>query len=288
MTGLLALFGGQEHTHGCEPIDRRLLAEARRQRPVVTVVLAATTPRRRAFKIKEARTYWHALGAKVRFAMNGGPQETERALEALDDPDIVVLTGGHPWLLHARLDASPVRERITRLWRDGVAISGSSAGAIALCEWRQHLQPPRPFRLVRAAFGWLEGCAAAPHYDRYGLNRWVDQVSRRHPRLQILGLTDRTALVGRGRDFTVYGERSVSIVEGRSVAVFPRGAALQLAAPSPLVLRHDGVQARVRGDRPVAPRLLGLVQRGVGSFDQGFGGPGVSWQGGEADACSDG
>ena len=33
---------------------------------------------------------------------------------------------------------------------------------------------------------------------------------------------------------------------------------------------------------------LGAVQRGVGGLDEGFGGAGVAWQRGDADACSDG
>lgn len=229
MTGLLALLGGQEHTAGCEPIDRRLLQEARHDKPSVTVVLAATTPRRRAFKTNEAQVYWGGLGVDVQFAMNGGPNETERALAALDDPDIVVMTGGHPWLLHTRLDGSPVLRRILELWKSGVPLSGSSAGAIALCEWRQHLQPPRPFRLVRA-FGLVRGCAAAPHFDRYGLDRWAVQVARRNPLLRVLGLNDRTALVGRDGEFTVYGASSVTVIENQRSTRLPRQASLQLSA----------------------------------------------------------
>jgi cyanophycinase len=232
MTGLLALLGGQEHTPGCEDIDRRLLQDSASATPSVTVVLAATTPRRRAFKSNEASTYWHRLGVDVQFAMNGGPDETERALAALEAPDIVVLTGGHPWLLHARLDGSPVLRRILELRDQGVPLSGSSAGAIAMCEWRQHLQPPRPFQLVRA-FGLVRGCAAAPHFDRYGLSRWAAQVGRRYPKLRILGLDDRTALIGRDGEFTVYGSGGVTVLEGRTVTRIPRSGSLELAMVAP-------------------------------------------------------
>lgn len=228
MNGLLALLGGCEHTEGCESIDRRLLEEVGSADPQVTVVLAATTPRRRAFKTNEALTYWNALGCRVQFAMTGGPGETEHALEALADPDIVVMTGGHPWLLHRRLDGSPVWDRIVELWRGGVPLSGSSAGAIALCEWRQHLQPPRPFRLVRA-FGLVPGTAAAPHFDRYGLQRWAAQVGTRHPFLRILGLDDRTALVGRGSEFTVHGAGGVTMLQAGKRLCFPTGAAVDVA-----------------------------------------------------------
>lgn len=223
----MALLGGQEHTAGCETIDRRLLEETGRFKPIVTVVLAATSPRRRAFKMNEALTYWGRLGVPVQFAMNGGYDEADRALEALGEPDIVVMTGGHPWLLHARLEGSRVLARIMELLGLGVPLSGSSAGAIAMCEWRQHFQPPRPFRLV-PAFGLVPGTAAAPHFNLYGLPRWVQRISRQNPHLQILGLDDRTALIGRGAEFTVFGAGGVTLVRDGQPRRFPVGASLRL------------------------------------------------------------
>ena len=229
MTALLALLGGQEHTAGCEAIDRRLLEESGRADPRVAVVLAATSPRRRAFKTAEARSYWGGMGIPVSFAMAGGPDELARSLEALEDPDLVVMTGGHPWLLHARLEGSRVLARIRELAEQGVPLSGSSAGAIAMCEWRQYFRPPNPLKLVRA-FGLVPGTAAAPHFDRYGLDRVARAISRRYPQLEILGLDDRTAVIGRGSEFEVYGRGAVTVVQGGQVRRFPTGTSLRLGA----------------------------------------------------------
>lgn len=287
MSGTLALLGGQEHTAGCEVIDRRLLEEVRSSRPVIAVVLAASTPRRRAFKIAEASAYWSAFGVDVRFAMHGGPNELDRALHALQDPDLVVMTGGHPWLLHARLMGTAVQRRIVELWQHGVPISGSSAGAIALCEWRQYLQPPHPLRLVRS-FGLVPGTAAAPHYDRYGLRHWVARISRCYPALQVVGLSDRTALIGGDGQFQVYGKGSVTVVRQRQATTFTAGAQVELSTERLSLLGDDRAEPRASRDRTVAPSLLGLVQRGVGGLDQRLAGGGMVWQGGNADAGGDG
>jgi cyanophycinase len=229
MTALLALLGGQEHTTGCEDIDRRLLEETGSRVPHVTVVLAATSPRRRAYKMQEALSYWEAMGVPVQFAMNGGPDELGRSLAALEDPDLVVMTGGHPWLLHARLEGSQVLARIRALAAQGVPLAGSSAGAIAMCEWRQHFRPPNPLKLVRA-FGLVPGTAAAPHFDLYGLDHVVTRISRRYPHLEILGLDDKTAVIGRDDDFKVYGRGAVTVVQGGRLRRFPSGASLRLGA----------------------------------------------------------
>ena len=265
MSGLLALLGGQEHTPGCEPIDRRLLEEARRERPVVTVVLAATRPRRRSYKVAEALSYWRPFGVEVRFALAGGADEQVASLDALDDPDLIVLTGGHPWLLHARLEGTAVQRRIMELWQAGVAVAGSSAGAIALCEWRQFLQPPHPLRLARAAFGCVPGTAASPHYDRYGFRHWVAQVQRRHPALRVLGLTDQTALIGRDGEFRVHGRDLVTVVEQREATSYRPGQVVTL--PMTTYALPDRPKAAPGRDHSVSPALLRVVQRGVSSLD---------------------
>lgn len=213
MRGLLALIGGQEHQRGCEPIDRRLLREAGVSRPEVAVLLAATTPRRRAFKIAEATAYWRRLGARARIAFTGRSDDAEHALELLQQPDLVVMTGGRPWLLQARLSAALLRERLRALWRSGVPISGSSAGAMALAEWRWSFQPLAPLAVV-PGLSFVRGALVAPHYGRHGTDRWAEVTRRRHPHLLVVGLQDRSALIGRDGDWQALGAGSVMLLRG--------------------------------------------------------------------------
>ncbi len=90
-------------------------------------------------------------------------------------------------------------------------------------------------------------------------------MSRRHPRLRILGLTDRTGLVGRDGQFTVYGRGTVTLVQELRAPTFGPGSSLVL--PTTSYVLHDRPQAAAGSDRAVAPGLLRLVQRGVGSLD---------------------
>lgn len=229
MSGLLALVGGQEHTRGCEPIDQLLLAESGVRRPNVVVLLAATTEGRRAYKTREALEYWSRFGARVTFGFDGSPSEVERALRALDDPDLVVLTGGRPWLLDARLQ-EPLRRRLWELWESGVPLAGSSAGAMALCGWRFVVHPPR---LPRLAPGWgpVPAAAVAPHFERHGIRYWSRLFAVARPDVKVLGLSDRTALVGRGEDFEVVGSGGCTVVTARSRARrYGQGEVLHLGA----------------------------------------------------------
>jgi Peptidase family S51 len=226
VSGLIAVLGGQEHHPGCEPIDRRLLAESGLSYPTVTILLAATVPNRIRLKILEATNYWPGLGARVRVCDPGGVRDVEHALRALDDTDLVVLTGGRPWLMRASLTA-PIIRRLRDLSRDGVPLSGSSAGAMALCSWRMHLQPGVTPRLERG-LGFVPGLAA-PHYGRHGIHHACRVVAYAHPRMDILGLQDRTALVGRNARYQVMGAGSCTIVRDATRRRYRSGDEVRLS-----------------------------------------------------------
>lgn len=226
MSGYVAVAGGQEHQHGCEDIDRRLLAESRRSDPVVAVLLGASVPRVVPARMAQATEYWSRLGATARFAFTGQHDESREALDVLESPDLVVLTGGRPWLLQRRLSPA-LTGRLRQLWESGVPLSGSSAGAMAMCEWRLDLEPRQPLRF-RRGLGLVPG-VAAPHYGRHGIHHVSSVVSRRFPELPILGLPDRTALVGREGRFDVVGAGSCTVLLGGRKRTYSSGETLVLA-----------------------------------------------------------
>ena len=247
MSGLVAIVGGQEHHPGCEPIDRRLLAESGLSRPTVTVLLAATVPRRIHAKIAESTHYWRRLGAHVRFACTGGPDETEHALDTLLDTDLVVLTGGRPWLIQRRL-TSPIVERLLRLSEDGVPLSGSSAGAMALCTWRVDLRPGRALG-IRAGLGLVTG-AAAPHYDHRATRNMARMVAFHNPDVTFLGLADRTALIGRAGRYEVVGAGSCTVLRGASARRHPGGARVALEPRATVHARDDDLDLQRHAPHP--------------------------------------
>jgi hypothetical protein len=225
MSGLIAVLGGQEHHPGCEPVDRRLLAESGLSHPTVAVLLAATVPNRIRLKILEATNYWPALGARVRVCAPGGVHDIDQTLRALEGVDLVMLAGGRPWLMRAHLTA-PIVQRLRALSRDGVPLSGSSAGAMALCSWRMHLQPGVMPRVERG-LGLVPGLAA-PHYGRHGIHHACRVIAARHPRMDILGLQDRTALVGRDGRYRVMGAGACMIVRHTTRRLYHSGSEVRL------------------------------------------------------------
>lgn len=227
MSGPLSLLGGMEHTPGCEPIDRRLLDAVEARTPVVTLVPAASSGRKRPNTIRLGRRYWTRLGAEVRIAVPS--DDADHAADALASADVVVLPGGDPRRLDRTLRQTRLLDALLAVWRHGAALTGSSAGAIALAEWRPRLRPPAPLDLVHG-FGVLRGCAVAPHYESRTIRRWARRVSRRRPDVTILGIGERSGIVGADGSFRATGPHPVALLRAGSEERFDDGDRLHLDA----------------------------------------------------------
>lgn len=236
MNGPLALIGGWVHSLPCLPVDRRLMELVGKPRPVVTIVPFASNPRRRPQAGQTGRRFWEDLGAEVRIAV---PDPVDRlpGPDALEGTDIVVLTGGYPVRLRSALAGSPMWSRIEGMWARGVAVSGSSAGCMELCEWTVRLQPPNPFTLV-PGLGLLRNCVCLPHFNRYRISRLSPRLLRLAG-LTLIGVDERTGLIGTGDDFEVIGAGSVTLVRNGAAFRYPSGARFRLDVPTGLIPLAD-------------------------------------------------
>jgi len=220
MGGPVILVGGWEHRDGWEPIGRHLMEQVGCVRTRVTLVPLASSRAKQPAEVGRGSQCWNALGADVEVADRRGPGGLERALDALEAPDIVILTGGVPGRLHAALAATPMWERIVDLWHDGTTVVGSSAGAMELCEWRLGVRLPP----LVAGLGLIAGGVVVPHFDRYRFRQLADSVVRTLGGLPIVGIDERTALVYRDGACLVVGQGAVTLVRtGRVVRHLPGG-----------------------------------------------------------------
>lgn len=229
--GPIALIGGGEHRDPVRSIDRWLLDRVGHDGVQVTVVPAASGHRSLPPTAALARNYWTALGARVQIAPPDR-QSWRRSLAALDDPDIVVLTGGVPDRVIGSLAASPLWDRILDLWHGGVALSGSSAGSMSLFEWRLRLVPPHPFALI-PGLGPLSGYVSVPHFDRYigdrvGRRRVARRIAQRYGGLGLLGVDEGTGVVGWDGRYSVLGVGGVTLLDAHGWREYPAGSVVPL------------------------------------------------------------
>ena len=149
MPGLLALVGGDEFRPGNEPHDR-LLARASAGRAAYVVATAAREHPEAA--VATAQRWFSGLGLEISELRLRSRAEAQRddAAALARDAGLIYIAGGDPGRVVQVLAETRAWAAVLAAWLGGCALAGSSAGAMALCEWT----------LIRARWPGPTGCSA--------------------------------------------------------------------------------------------------------------------------------
>ncbi len=225
MTGPLALVGGAEFQPGNEEQDT-VLARAARGRPAYVVCAAIRT--RPEAAVRTARKWFATLEVdvtelRVRSRTDASAAET---IEAARAAGLVYLAGGDPGRTVQLLAGTPVWDAIVAAWRDGAALAGSSAGAMALCRWTliRDRWPQHDRRRPVDALGLVPSCALLPHFDTFG-ERWIPSAqSTLGADTPLIGVDERSAAMWQDGSWTALGPGAVTVVRGDERSRFAGGA----------------------------------------------------------------
>jgi cyanophycinase len=218
--GPLALVGGDELHPGNEEQDR-LLVDAADGGPAF--VLATAAGRQRPdLAVRHAVEWFGGLGLTLEelpATKRSHAMSTENAARARAGR-FFYLVGGDPGLVPKMLAGSPVWDAILEAWRDGAALGGSSAGAMALGEWTlvRERMPGDQRRRYLPALGLVPGVAVLPHFETFG-HGWVDSALAAAPRddVVLLGVDERSAAVWRNGEWRAYGPGAVTVIAAGNV-----------------------------------------------------------------------
>jgi cyanophycinase len=222
--GPLALVGGDELKPGNEPHDEVLVDAASGGRAYVLATAAAR--QRPELAVANATRWFRGLGLHVeelpatRRAHVTSAENAERARGGR----LFYLVGGDPGLVPKLLAGTPLWAAIVAAWGEGAALAGSSAGAMALCEWTlvRERMPGDDRRRYAPGLGLVPGVALLPHFDTFG-HRWVPSASRREA-VRLLGVDERTAALWRDGGWLVLGAGSVTVISGGGRRRFEAGS----------------------------------------------------------------
>lgn len=212
--GSIALVGGDEFRPDCEPMDRALLASITRQPPRVVILPTAAARQGPALAAKNGERWFRKLGALASPLMVVSALEASdpKLLAALDDADLLYLTGGDPALLLDILQGSAFAEALRRRLRGGAMIAGSSAGGMVLGAamryggdgWTQTL-------------GLAPQVAVLPHHNGPPRSDWAQlraSLAQVAPDATPLGIPTATACVNDadgGSEWRVVGAHAVTV-----------------------------------------------------------------------------
>ncbi len=155
-------------------------------------------------------------------------ERAERAAE-LEGAAMVFFSGGKPQHLAATIHGTRLWDALTRALDDGAVFAGCSAGALIASQRRER------GRSNDARTGWTFGLGLVPHvsfgvhWDKLkvipGLRTLV--MSRIPRRSWFVGLDERTAILGDGGSWRVFGEGAAMVRHAGATAVFRSGDAFR-------------------------------------------------------------
>jgi cyanophycinase len=222
--GPLALVGGDELKPGYEPQDEALVRAAGGG---PAYVLATAAGRQRPdLAVANAVRWFAGLGQEMRElpAIRRRDVTSAENVERAGRGRLFYLVGGDPGLVPKTLAGTPLWDAVVEAWRAGAALAGSSAGAMALCEWTlvRERMPGDDRRRAVPGLGLVPGVAVLPHFETFG-HRWVDSASERGE-VVLLGLDERTAAVWEQGSWRVLGDGGVTVIAGGSPRRFEAGS----------------------------------------------------------------
>lgn len=231
--GPIALVGSGEYLIQMTAIESSLL-EGRPARYVQLATAAVPDG-------PEVVEHWHDLGRQQARRLDVEPiiipvndrDDANRAdLAAMvDGAGLIYLSGGDPKYLAESLRDTLVWEAIVSQWRNGAALAGCSAGAMALTSWVPSLRHPR--RGGTQGLGLLPHLRVIPHFDAFAA-RMPDIVTRflvpHDAGVSVVGIDEDTAMIGGPHEWSILGRQSAWIlgVDGRQE--FTTGTTLVTAA----------------------------------------------------------
>lgn len=210
--GPLALVGSGEYLPEMADIEGSLIA-GRPPRYVQIATAAvpdgeATVERWHNLGIAQAeRLHVDPVVLDIKDRDDAGSAEIAKQVEGAG---LIYLSGGHPGFLAETLRDTVVWAAIVEAWRNGAALAGCSAGAMAFSAWVPSLRHPREGGT--RGLGLLPHVRAIPHFDAF-VSRIPDMMTRfllpHDPAITVLGVDEETALVGGPSEWVVKGRSSV-------------------------------------------------------------------------------
>ena len=202
--------------------DGELLASTGRRRPRVVIVPTAAFPGGPgdfARWAAQGLEHFGPLGAEVEAIPVGGgvPTDTEAAVQAIGEADLVYIAGDAPEHLLGAPAGAALLTAIVAAHRRGAVVAGCSGGAMALVDRVMGLRGGRlPWPLHwRAGLGVVEGIAVLPGYDRMP-EAIAALLALQAPRgTAVLGIDAGTAIVGRDGAWQIQRGARVTVWRGR-------------------------------------------------------------------------
>ncbi len=228
MAGPLLLAGGAEFDGRMADADKAVIDKLSVERARV-VILPTANQDHPALAAANGVAHFLTLGVDAIDVQitDKSSAEDERLVAKLAEADFVYMAGGNPLYLLETLKASAALETMLRRWRDGMALGGSSAGAMVLCQV--------VFVQQQWADGWgiLPGTVTLPHFNQRD-EAWAERARQAVTARGLTGLAidESTACLWLDGQWQAVGPGRVQLLTSSGIRAFESGKAIEgLAQP---------------------------------------------------------
>jgi cyanophycinase len=218
--GPIALVGSGEYLPIMQDIEANLIAG---RNPKYVQIPTAAAP-----EGESSLHHWITLGksqaerigveAVSVIAHDRNDADDPRIAELVRGAGLIYLSGGNPSFLANTLRDTLLWREIESAWRDGAALAGCSAGAMALAD---HIPTLRlPTHPATSGFGLLPHIRVLPHFDKMfaRLPDFMTRFMKVPDGVSVVGIDEDTAIVGGPYEWEVQGRQSAWLfVDGHRV-----------------------------------------------------------------------
>ena len=211
----ISLAGGAEFGGGMAVLDRSAIESAGGWDITVSVIPAAAAPDNNHDRAGANGVEWfQKLGvanARALPLIERSSADHPEIVAALHQSDLIYLLGGFPAHLASTLNGSQAWGAILTALENGTVVSGSSAGAMVLCE---HFYDPHRDEIL-SGLGLIPGVCVLPHHDTFG-KTWAPRLRELLPGTILIGIDEQTGLLSKEdmSEWRVHGKGSVVIYQG--------------------------------------------------------------------------
>ncbi|MSO33835.1 MAG: peptidase [Candidatus Nanopelagicaceae bacterium] len=208
--GPIALVGSGEYLPVMLEVESSLIAG---RNPIYVQIPTAAAPEgesslSRWIELGKAQASRMRVTAVSVVAHDRNDAQDPRIAELVRDAGLIYLSGGNPSFLANTLRDTLLWQEIETAWRNGAALAGCSAGAMALADQIPALRLPT--HSATRGVGLLPHLRVLPHFDQLfaRLPDFLTRFMKVPDGMSIVGIDEETAIVGGPFEWEVKGRQS--------------------------------------------------------------------------------
>jgi len=227
--GYLLLEGGAEFGGRMRDPDLRGMELAGGFDAPIRIIPTAAAPDNNHQRAGNNGIRWfQSLGAKDVTSLpliDDASANDEKIAQSLRDAKLIYMLGGFTHYLGQTLKDSLAWQVVLDAYRNGAVIAGSSAGAMAMCEF--YFDPGAG--KVHEGLRLVPNSLVLPHHNTFG-KTWAPRLIEQIPEVTLIAIDEQTGLLNDGEinSLNAYGRGVVTLNRNGAVETYPSGKSFSL------------------------------------------------------------